>query len=327
MKGGKIMRQNQNNFLPILAGILTSLLCLGIIGGSVYFGVQYYKSRPVVEIPKSVPESVEQVKAECADGECIEGCVAKAAQAVGDGIYPTAMEPGYESLLVAYKVDGDTISEPSYYRAAPAKLIVYERNNSAHHRIWDYFTGVVPLDQRPGLKEFDIYAGGESGAQYSPTEDGGWILRFNVLASTDSNYLTDALIHEYGHFLTLNPSQRVELNAGGKCSQEPLYKCPAPDSYINQFFEQFWRPIQRDWAGQDNYQFYLKYSDQFVTEYAASQPLEDIAESWTYFIIHQKPTGNTIADQKVLFFYQFPELVELRYQLIYGICNYEPPAK
>lgn len=325
------MRKNENNLLPVLAGIFTSLLCLAIIGGSVYFGVQYFKNRPVVEIPESVPESVDQVKAECTDGQCIEGCVAKAAKAVGDGIYPSAMEPGSESLLVSYKVDGNAISDPSYH-SAPAKLFVYAHNNGVHHRIWDYFTGVVPLTDRPGLQEFDIYAGGESGAQFSPTDDGGWILRFNVLASTDSNYLTDALIHEYGHFITLNPTQQVPLKAGETCPQEALYECPAPDSYANQFFEKFWRPIYHEWTGtrgdpNAGYQFYLRYSDQFVTEYAASQPLEDIAESWTYFIIRPKPTGDTVADQKVLFFYQFPELVDLRYQLIYGICNYEPPTQ
>lgn len=322
------MRKNQNNFFPILAGILTSLLCLGLIGGSIFVGVRYFQNRPVVEIPASVPESVEQVKAECADGECIEGCVAKAVQAVGDGIYPTVMEPDYESLLVSYRVDGDGLLEPSYY-PAPAKLIVYRNNRSAHHRIWDYFTHVVPLEERPGLAEFDIYAGGASGAQFSPTEDGGWILRFNVLAGTDSNYLTEALIHEYGHFLTLNPTQQIPLDNGQQCPQEPLHKCPAPDSYANQFFEEFWRPIYREWINTSddtgrNFQFYLKYSDQFVSEYAASQPLEDIAETWTAFILHPKPGSDTIAGQKVLFFYRFPELVELRYELIYGICNYEP---
>ena len=325
------MRKNENNLLPILAGVVTSLLCLALIGGSIYIGVRSFQDRPVVEIPVSVPESVEQVKAECAAGECIEGCVAKAAQAVGDGIYPGVMEPGYESLLASYRVDGNSISDPEYY-SAPAKLYLYAQNSGVHHRIWDYFTGVVPLDQRPNLREFDIYAGGESGAQFSPTEDGGWILRFNVLASTDSNYLTDALIHEYGHFLTLNPTQQAAPAANGKCAQEALYQCPAPDSYVNLFFEQFWRPIHREWVGtlgdpDSGYRFYLKYSDQFVTEYAAFQPLEDIAESWTYFIVHPKPTGDTIADQKVLFFYQFPELVDLRYRLMYGICNYEPPAE
>ena len=49
-----------------------------------------------------------------------------------------------------------------------------------------------------------------------------------------------------------------------------------------------------------------------MTDYAATNPGEDIAESWTHFVINDKPSGDSIADQKVRFFYDYPELVELR---------------
>lgn len=326
------MKQNQNNLGPILAGIVTSLLCLGIIGGTLYVGIQYFKNRPV--IPTDVPTTLEAVKAVCADGECIAGCVLKAANTVGYEKYPPVMADGYESELVTYKVDGDELLDPSYPRVS-TKLIVYQRNGSAHHRIWDYFSGIVPLEQRPNLSEFVIYSGGESGAQFSPTADGGWSLHVNVLEATDPEYLTHALVHEFGHYITLNPTQQTGLTGNQTCAQEELYNCPNPDSYVNQFFEAYWRPIYKEWQsmkGASNrdrlaLQFYKKYSDQFVTDYASSQPLEDIAETWTAFILSPKPTGDTIADQKVLFFYQFPELMEIRYEIMYGICNYAPPKK
>jgi hypothetical protein len=53
-----------------------------------------------------------------------------------------------------------------------------------------------------------------------------------------------------------------------------------------------------------------------VTEYAASNPDEDFAESFTVFVLKEKPTKPTVnfihKDQKILFFYDFPELVEMR---------------
>jgi hypothetical protein len=53
-----------------------------------------------------------------------------------------------------------------------------------------------------------------------------------------------------------------------------------------------------------------------VTEYAASNPSEDLAESFTAFVLQEKPTKSTVgfihSDQKILFFYDFPELVEIR---------------
>jgi hypothetical protein len=69
-------------------------------------------------------------------------------------------------------------------------------------------------------------------------------------------------------------------------------------------------------------ELYTKYSDQFVTDYAATNPHEDIAESWTEFIMRPRPTGTSIADDKVQFFYEFPELVQLRSEIMHRVCEY-----
>ena len=59
-----------------------------------------------------------------------------------------------------------------------------------------------------------------------------------------------------------------------------------------------------------------KYKKQFVTDYAATNPDEDFAESYMLFVLNEKPTKSTVSfihsDQKFLFFYDFPELVEMR---------------
>ena len=102
--------------------------------------------------------------------------------------------------------------------------------------------------------------------------------------------------------------------------------CAKPTSYINAFYDRFWsqyedqvadlEAIQDEDAYQDAiYAFYQQHPGEFVTDYAATNPGEDIAESWTAFILQTKPTGNSIADQKVLFFYDYPELVRLRGQI------------
>jgi hypothetical protein len=62
------------------------------------------------------------------------------------------------------------------------------------------------------------------------------------------------------------------------------------------------------------------YQDQFVTDYAPTSPVEDIAESWTFFVLSPKPELNSIANEKILFFYEYPELVELRTQILKQIC-------
>lgn len=50
-----------------------------------------------------------------------------------------------------------------------------------------------------------------------------------------------------------------------------------------------------------------------MTRYAATNPFEDIAESFTDFILLKKPAdASRVESQKILFFYDYPELVELR---------------
>jgi hypothetical protein len=39
---------------------------------------------------------------------------------------------------------------------------------------------------------------------------------------------------------------------------------------------------------------------------------EDFAESFTWFILYDKPEGELVSHQKILFFYDYPELVAMR---------------
>jgi hypothetical protein len=69
------------------------------------------------------------------------------------------------------------------------------------------------------------------------------------------------------------------------------------------------------------YQFYQAHSAEFVDDYAATHPTEDIAESFTYFVFSPKPAGASIKEQKIKFFYEYPELVQLREGILSGICS------
>jgi len=59
-----------------------------------------------------------------------------------------------------------------------------------------------------------------------------------------------------------------------------------------------------------------------VTDYAVTSPEEDIAESRMFFILDPKTAGDTIAEQKILFFYDWPELARLRDEIISRVCTY-----
>lgn len=85
------------------------------------------------------------------------------------------------------------------------------------------------------------------------------------------------------------------------------------DSYINSFYKQFWKDEMKDYERFESAEaYYERHPKNFVTEYAASDVTEDISESFSYFVLKDKPKGETIADQKILFFYSYPELVSYR---------------
>lgn len=143
------------------------------------------------------------------------------------------------------------------------------------------------------------------------------------------NY-THTLIHEFGHLLTLNPEQitftrdKRQKDEIGYLTAEGYAK---PSSYLGQFIQQFWKkPLLTEW---DNIQgvilkskrwqlldkFYLAHKEQFLTDYAAESPEEDIAESWTFFVLADKPEASSVKEQKILFFYGFPELLAYRKEI------------
>ena len=61
--------------------------------------------------------------------------------------------------------------------------------------------------------------------------------------------------------------------------------------------------------------------DKFVTDYAATNPGEDIAETFSYFVAKAEPASceSSVTSQKLCFFYKFPQLVTLRKNIRTGL--------
>ena len=61
--------------------------------------------------------------------------------------------------------------------------------------------------------------------------------------------------------------------------------------------------------------YYQENESRFVSDYATMNPDEDLAETFVSFVREAKPTGKTLRDQKILFFYTYPDFVVLRSEL------------
>lgn len=296
------------------------------------------------EVPVEVIEG-----AVCVD---VTGPIIESVNAVSesDGGSETVLE---ETPLVTYVVSGDEISDPAL-ETVPSELEDQQLDEATQQQVWEYYAALIPAENRNTIVEYSVFTDGVDNTlamvTQTKTDPAAWSLQVDIADTANYYSLTYTLVHEYGHLLTLGPDQVTPSEAvfndpeNVDVLNEEVAACPDyfpgegcsnPDSYINAFYNQFWTEIYEenqeisyeqdpDLNQQMLTEFYDKYQDQFVTEYAATNPEEDITESWAFFVLGDKPTGDSIADQKVLFFYNYPELVELRSAILGNLCTAFP---
>ena len=87
-------------------------------------------------------------------------------------------------------------------------------------------------------------------------------------------------------------------------------------SYLDDFYHAFWTDYLHDrLANPDSYGFYLRHQADFVTDYASTDPSEDISESFAFFVLWDVPESEAVWAEKLRFFLDYPELTEFRRQV------------
>lgn len=336
------MKSHLKIVIASLALLVSMLACATLLGEDLTEADPY-------ESPEVEELSVEQPPFELAEADycpVITGQIIELAVYGGEGDEDVLDE---ELVLVSYTVKGDDIFDPVYERVS-ADLQDERDDTLAHQQIWEYFISLIPADSRGSIAEFAITTDGLGGTLASVAQTDYdpdlWILYVDFADTSNYYELTYTLVHEFAHLLTLGAEQvipslaifnnpdddNIYLRELSACQNYfPGEGCANPDSYINAFYYEFWDDIYEEWNAinleedEDAYtelldEFYYNYEDRFVTSYAATNPEEDIAEAFTFFVFSPKPAGDTIAEEKTLFFYQYPELVELRAVILQNTC-------
>lgn len=266
----------------------------------------------------------------------------------------TEFEEPETHYLVTYSVDGNSLVDPAL-KAVPTNLRDEQDNSALQNEAWEIFTELIPAQDRRMVTQFNIFTDGYSNTlaavDQSEQDLSDWVLEVDIADLEDKDALAFTMIHEYAHLLTLNDSQvspdaetvndpyNLELQKE-KTAACPTYftgtGCSHTDSYIQAFYNRFWADIYIEWEKVDAlqyetddfipyynalYDFYLAHQDQFVGDYAVTHPAEDIAESFTHFVFSSRPVGNSIKEQKIAFFYEYPELIQLREEILKGACS------
>ncbi len=197
--------------------------------------------------------------------------------------------------------------------------------------LWQLFTRVASkqtIGER--LLSFEVFSDGNNGSAasvwQSEQDPAKWHMNVNAAFMDDKKDLIHTMVHEFGHIVTLNTTQ-VE-RAGGVCPRFEIPEgCTKSGSYLATFEARFWQkyganaPANYGENQDEVMQFYQGKENAFVTDYAASNPVEDLAETWAYFVLRARPADTSEKSQKILSLYDYPELVQQRDRIRANLGN------
>lgn len=230
-----------------------------------------------------------------------------------------------DEMLATYTISGDSITLKTGTTSQQAE------------DAWKTFATIIPAGQREDFKLYSVFDNADDGTAAFVVQDNDDHVKWNLAINLPAVYEGEekitkegiaTLVHEFTHVLTLNKwqmrylpqtqdegiIQRFEENCATNFVQEG---CLNETAYLDDFIDTFWtdKAVLKK-AQQDGESAYTDATaDNFITEYAGTNPGEDISESFTYFVLNVKPTGNKISDQKLNFFYNYKELESLRKQI------------
>jgi len=186
--------------------------------------------------------------------------------------------------------------------------------------VWDQFVRMVGADVA-GESIIQYRAGDAPDSDtlayvYQDLNPQYWTLAVNLATADDPQLLVATLIHEYAHVFSFDGDD-FDRKATSCETIDLAEGCATPDSYLYAFYDEFWTGYTdavdvENLDGDAAWKFYLANEEDFVSDYAATNLGEDFAESFMTFVIEDSFDGPTVAAQKLRFFTQYPELVELR---------------
>jgi hypothetical protein len=208
-------------------------------------------------------------------------------------------------------------------------------DEAAHRKIWELFASLTPPEYEGLVVQFQVISDdSDTGAYVSETEESPteWVLGVDAALVDRPHELRYTLVHEFAHLVSLNAAQVPTVldhfrRAERECTTFYTGEgCSLEGSYIFQFVDRFWDDRLDEWYDLQDiendrryddaiFSFYERHQNEFVTDYAASDPVEDFAESFAHSVLREPPTRSRVRDDKVRFFSEFPELVALRDEL------------
>lgn len=219
------------------------------------------------------------------------------------------------------------IGEQLQYRDSEPSVTTFLNTEELplYEELWSEITRIIPSTLTNSIDGLVIYSGMKGRNQ--PYIRQGEMGDFNLYLNKDRIFTSEGLSPDfYEEVLTeiafLITTREGQAEYRERPSLTRFFQngmLATFDSYLNQFYIRYWQDLQKDASisrglrfSEGTYLFYLRHENQFVSYDAAYGPLEDFAESFSAFVLQEKPLGNEIWEQKIRFFYEFSEFSTIR---------------
>ncbi|WP_103069460.1 zinc-binding metallopeptidase [Aquimarina sediminis] len=229
-------------------------------------------------------------------------------------------------MITLYKVDGEKIIKEKDYDVT-GRALEFQKDTKKHEEIWELVKKIVPLVYRLKMNEFVIYSAQESGVAGYVVERTKDLSQWQMGIAIDYAYyggfnvdgeLAYTIVHEFGHIITLD---KVQVDSSVEPADCKTYftgeGCSRESSNINNIYQNHWADVWpefeeiKDEKGRQK--FYNSYKERFVTQYASTNPGEDIAEVFATFVTRASGVnGDSGAEKKIQIMYNDSEMVKLR---------------
>jgi hypothetical protein len=104
--------------------------------------------------------------------------------------------------------------------------------------------------------------------------------------------------------------------------------CYTTGSYRSEFVQEFWDDVLHDEviqatksrnANRALFQLYERYKSDFVTDYAATSPAEDFAETFAWYVLDEETEWGSVAPQKIRFMDSLAQIRDYEEEILNNI--------
>ncbi len=203
-------------------------------------------------------------------------------------------------LLASYAAAGGRLAEPPAGR---------------HNELWALATATLPDDAVQRIRQLNVVTDGRNGTlamvHRSSLDTSTWVLSMDPAEEDD--VIVSTLIHEYAHMLTLRSDDlRSAAASRNGCDGVRIeIGCARTGSVLADWHDAFWAGVEEP----------ARADSRFVSQYAATNVHEDLAESFLSWVMDDVARPTPGVEARFAFFQARPELVEARAAILAKIAR------